>query len=221
MKKTPLTTIVIADDHEFFRTGLSMVIKDNPSYRLLAEAVDGQDLIDKVNQHQPDIIIVDIEMPKLDGILATRQIVEVNPLAKVIMLTVHDHDEVLLTALRAGAVSFLDKNVSKDEVYRTIDSVMSSPSYYFPEKIARKAFQLMEDRPKYASGMLKKDYSLRELEIISLACQDCSIKEIADKLGISPRTVETHRMRIMQRMGVKSVAGMVAYAFKHKLYINN
>ena len=79
----------------------------------------------------------------------------------------------------------------------------------------------MEDRPKYASGMLKKDFSLRELEIISLACQDCSIKVIADKLGISPRTVETHRMRIMQRMGVKSAAGMVAYAFKHKLYINN
>jgi DNA-binding NarL/FixJ family response regulator len=160
--------IIIADDHEFFRSGLAMVIKDNPSYLLLAEAEDGQDLIDKVNQHQPDIIIVDIEMPKLDGIQATRLIVDKNPLAKIIVLTVYDHDEVMLNALQAGALSFLDKNINKHEVYQTIDGVMASKTHYFPEKIAKKAYQLMEGKPKYASGLLKKDFSQRELEIISL-----------------------------------------------------
>lgn len=219
MKKNELIRIVIADDHEFFRTGLAMVIRDNPSYLLLDEAVDGKDLVEKVKKHQPDIIITDIEMPEMDGIQATRQIMENNPLVKVIVLTVHDHDQVLSNALQAGAVSFLDKNINKYEVYRTIDGVMASGTHYFLEKIAKKAFQLMESKPKYASGLLKKDFSERELEIIALGCKDLSVKEIAEKLGISPRTVETHRMRIMQRMGVKSAAGIVAYAFNHKLFM--
>lgn len=213
--------IIIADDHAFFRSGLAMVIRDNPSYLLVDEAADGQDLIEKTEMHQPDIVILDIEMPFLDGIKATTLILKNNPLIKIIAMTAYDQEILIFNMMKAGASSFLDKNITKDEVYRTIDAVYNCDDFYFPPKLRQRAFHLHEDLTQYASGKLKKDFSDREMDIIWLTCQDLSLKEIADNLDISPRTVETHRARIMDKMNVRSAAGMVAYAFTHKLFMQS
>ena len=211
--------IIIADDHDFFRKGLAAVIMENDRYKLIDQAADGEELLEKLALHQPDLILLDVAMPKMDGMEAARIISEQYPLIKIVALTVHDDDVVIRNMVKSGAISFLDKNINAEQVYRTIDEVMQSKSLYFPEKIVRRASVLMEDQPRYANGAYKKDFSARELEIIALSCEDLSIKEIAVRLDISPRTVETHRTRIMQRMGVKSVAGLVAYAFNQRLFM--
>lgn len=219
MKNTPPIKIIIADDHVFFRNGLASVLKDNDGYQLVDEASNGKELLEKVDQHLPDLILVDVVMPDMDGIEATRKLTQKYPLMKIIALTAFDEDAVMVNMLKAGAHSFLDKNINKIDVYRTIDEVMQTKGLYFPKKIAKKASLLMEDETQYKRGRFKNNFSDREMEIIVLACQDFSIKETAEHLGISPRTVETHRTRIMQRMEVKSVAGMVAFAFQYQLYM--
>lgn len=219
MRDKMRTRIIIADDHDFFRKGLAAVIMENERYELLDQAADGEELLEKLALHQPDLILLDVAMPKMDGMEAVRIISDQYPLIKVIALTVHDDDAVIRNMVKSGAISFLDKNINAEQVYRTIDEVMQSKSVYFPEKIARRASVLMEDQPRYVNGSFKKDFSERELEIIALSCEDLSLKEIGVRLDISPRTVETHRTRIMQRIGVKSVAGLVAYAFNQKLFM--
>jgi DNA-binding NarL/FixJ family response regulator len=217
MKSKDKISIIIADDHEFFRKGLASVIMENDRYELIGEAGNGLQLIEMLQQKIPDLIILDVIMPEMDGIEAMRKINLTYPLIKVIVLTANDDDDIILNMMKAGAVSLMDKNTNKREVYQTIEMVMDSEDFYFPENLRTRGQQLMEDQPRYASGSLKTDFSLRELEIIDLVCQDQSIKDIAEKLYISPRTVEAHRMRIMQKMNVKSAPGLVAYAFKHKL----
>jgi DNA-binding NarL/FixJ family response regulator len=219
MKKNPTIKIIIADDHAFFRSGLASVLNDNDRYYLVDEASNGKELLEKVDQHLPDLIIIDVVMPEMDGMEVTRRISKKYPLMKIIALTAFDEDAVMVNMLKAGAHSFLDKNINKTEVYRTIDEVMQTKGFYFPKEIAKKASLLMEDEIEYKRGGFKNDFSDREMEIIILACRDFSIKETAEHLGISPRTVEVHRSRIMERMEVKSVAGIVAYAFQHQLYM--
>ena len=210
---------MIADDHEFFRKGLASVIAENNRYELLGQASNGFQLLEMLKQKTPDIIILDVFMPELDGLEAMYKISQGYPLIKVIVLTGNDDDDIILNMMKAGATSFMDKDTSQTEIYRTIDAVMETNECYFPEKLRARALRLMEDQPRYASGALKTEFSFRELEIIDLVCQDQSIKEIADKLCISPRTVEAHRMRIMQKMNVKGAPGLVAYAYEHKLIL--
>lgn len=221
MKVKNRIKIIIADDHAFFRKGLASVIHDNENYELIGEAADGEELFQLLNCKIPDIILMDVQMPGMDGMEITRNIIKKFPLIRIIALTAFDEDDVIRNMMKAGAYSFLDKNISKEEVYHSIDTVIDAKEFYFPAKIRKRAFQLMEDQPKYGSGMLKKDFSDREIDIIRLTCQDLSLKEIAENLGISPRTVETHRTRIMDKMEVKSAAGIVAYAFTHKLFMRS
>lgn len=219
MKLKNKIRIIIADDHEFFRKGLISVIADNNRYELIGQACNGLQLLEMLQLKSPDLIILDVFMPELDGLEAMYKISERYPLIKVIVLTGNDDDDILLNLMKAGATSFMDKDTTQTEIYRTIDAVMETDDYYFPEKLRARALKLMEDQPRYASGALKTDFSHREMEIIDLVCKDQSIKEIAEKLCISPRTVEAHRMRIMQKMDVKSAPGLVAYAFEHKLIL--
>jgi two-component system response regulator NreC len=211
--------IIIADDHEFFRNGLSSVIRENENYDLIGEASNWTELLDQIKVQLPDIVILDIVMPEKDGIQVTEILRKSYPLVKVIALTTFDEDAIIINMLKAGAYSFLDKNITKEEIYRTIDAVFQSEDFYFPPKLRKRTFQLLQDQPKQISGRLKKDFSDRELDIILLTCQDHSLKEIANQLGISPRTVESHRSRIMEKMEVKSAAGLVAFAFKNRLFM--
>lgn len=211
--------IVIADDHEFFRNGLASVIRENENYDLIGEAANWTELMGQIKVQPPDIVVLDIVMPEKDGIQITGILRNTYPLVKVIALTTFDEDAIILNMMKAGAYSFLDKNITKEEVYRTIDAVYQCDDFYFPPKLRQRAFHLIKDQSQNVSGKLKKDFSDRELDIILLTCKDQSVKEIADQLGISPRTVETHRTRIMDKMEVRSAAGIVAFAFKNKLFM--
>jgi len=206
-------TVVIADDHTFFREGLSKVLQANKKIKVLAQATNGLELIDFARQYTPDVLIVDIAMPLLDGITAVKEITRLGIRSKVIALSMHTEDSIILQMLDAGAMGFLDKNTSKEEMYEAIDSVLIHNSVYFPESTNAYMMELLRYSSYKPYPKKSVVFSSRELEVIQMICKDFSTKEIGAKLDLSPRTIDTHRVRIMDKMSVKSVAGLVAYAY--------
>jgi len=206
-------TVVIADDHTFFREGLSKVLQANKKIKVLAQATNGVELIEFAKQYTPDVLIVDIAMPLLDGIKAVKEITRLGIRSKVIALSMHTEDSIILQMLDAGAMGFLDKNTSKKEMYEAIDSVLVHNSVYFPESTNAYMMELLTSssyKPYPQKGIV---FTPREQEVIQMICKDFTTKEIGVKLDLSPRTIDTHRVRIMEKMNVKSVAGLVAYAY--------
>jgi DNA-binding NarL/FixJ family response regulator len=206
-------TVVIADDHTFFREGLSKVLQANKKIKVLAQATNGVELIEFAKQYTPDVLIVDISMPLLDGIKAVKEITRLGIRSKVIALSMHTEDSIILQMLDAGAMGFLDKNTSKKEMYEAIDSVLIHNSVYFPESTNAYMMELLASssyKPYPQKGVV---FTPREQEVIQMICKDFTTKEIGVKLDLSPRTIDTHRVRIMEKMNVKSVAGLVAYAY--------
>lgn len=206
-------TVVIADDHTFFREGLSKVLQANKKIKVLAQASNGLELIEFAKQYTPDVLIVDISMPLLDGIKAVKEITRLGIRSKVIALSMHTEDSIILQMLDAGAMGFLDKNTSKKEMYEAIDSVLIHNSVYFPESTNAYMMELLASssyKPYPQKGVV---FTPREQEVIQMICKDFTTKEIGVKLDLSPRTIDTHRIRIMEKMNVKSVAGLVAYAY--------
>ena len=208
-------TIVIADDHTFFREGLAKVLSSNDRFVLVGEASNGEELVALATEHAPDLLIVDIGMPILNGIDAVTQINHLGIGCKVIALSMHTEDSILLKMLDAGAMSVLDKNTAKEELFEAIDSVVLQDRLYFPADTNAKMLSLLEYVGKKTTLDSPISFSDRELDVIRLVCADFSNKEIADQLDLSIRTVESHRARIMNRMFVKSVAGLVAFAYSH------
>ncbi len=214
-------TVVIADDHTFFREGLSKVLQANKKIKVLAQASNGLELIEFAKQYTPDVLIVDIAMPLLDGIKAVKEITRLGIRSKVIALSMHTEDSIILQMLDSGAMGFLDKNTSKEEMYEAIDSVLIHNSVYFPESTNAYMMELLMSsnfKPYPQNGVV---FTPRELEVIQMICKDFTTKEIGAKLDLSPRTIDTHRVRIMDKMSVKSVAGLVAYAYSHGIMSKN
>jgi DNA-binding NarL/FixJ family response regulator len=206
-------TVVIADDHTFFREGLSKVLQANKKIKVLALATNGVELIEFAKQYTPDVLIVDIAMPHLDGIKAVKEITRLGIRSKVIALSMHTEDSIILQMLDAGAMGFLDKNTSKKEMYEAIDSVLIHNSVYFPESTNAYMIELLTSSSYKPYPQKCVVFTPREQEVIQMICKDFTTKEIGVKLDLSPRTIDTHRVRIMEKMNVKSVAGLVAYAY--------
>lgn len=217
MPDNKIITILIADDHAFFREGLRKVLKANRQFKVLGEATNGKELIDIAVIQEPDIIIVDIAMPVLNGIEAVKRIMALELPCKVIALSMHNEDSIILQMLNAGAMGFLEKNTSKDELYDAIKSVVLDNRVYFPESTNAHMMDLLcsSNYKPYPEPAIV--FTERELEVIQMVCKDFTTKEIGAKLELSPRTIDSHRNRIMERMNVKSVAGLVAYAYTHEL----
>lgn len=216
-KNKPKISVIIADDHTFFREGLVKVLQIAKRFQVVGEASNGEELIALAIEHQPNVLIVDINMPVLNGIEAIHKIASLGIPSKVIGLTMHTDNTTLLKMLNAGAMSILDKNTSKDELYEAIDSLVLHNRLYFPAATNAKMLSLLSSANVRPAPDTTEFFTERELDVIRLVCADFANKEIADQLELSPRTVESHRVRIMEKMGVKSVAGLVAYAFSHGL----
>lgn len=217
MTKDKVISIVIADDHLFFREGLVNVIRSNDRLEIVGIAGDGKELLEIIEEKKPALAIVDIGMPVMNGIEATKAIASLQHKTAVIALTMHTEEAVVYRMLEAGAKGYLEKNISKEELFIAIESVIDHDQFYFPESSTISMFRLMKKLSFKPYPKPTLVFSERELEVISLVCQDFSSKEIASTLSLSNRTIESHRVNIMQKMNVKSVAGMVAYAYTHGL----
>lgn len=219
MRKDKIT-IIVADDHPFFREGLIKVLEFNKRFIVLEESKNGEELISKVKLLKPDLAIADVTMPIKNGIEATREIKDMGLATEVIALSMHNDEKLVLQMLQAGAMGFLEKNISKEELYRAIETVIEDRRVYFPESTSRRMFQLIQHAAlkPYGDSFIK--FTEKEIEIINLVCKDLSNKEIGERLNISSRTVEGNRDRIMKKMNVRSAAGLVAFAYSNRLVLD-
>ena len=217
MPNSPIISIVVADDHLFFREGLINVLKSKKRFEVVGIAGNGKELIELVTEHKPTLAIVDIGMPIMNGIEATKMIMAMEYKTEVIALSMHTEEAIIFKMLEAGAKGYLEKNISKEELFIAIESVIDYNQFYFPESSTTSMFRLMKKLSFSPYPKPSVLFSERELEVVSLVCQDFSSKEIASSLSLSNRTIETHRVNIMQKMNVKSVAGMVAFAYTNGL----
>lgn len=208
-------TAFIADDHAVLREGLRLLLESNEKIKVIGDADNGRDTVKMVKRLKPDIVIMDIAMPELDGIEATRQIIEQSPSTQVIILSMHSSPEYVHRAIDAGAKGYILKESAGGEIINAVFSCAAGKRY-LSKKISE---QLIDEYFQQRTYKDKKDIlsqlSQREMEILKLVVEGKSSAEIAGIIYISPKTVETYRSRIMQKIGVKDITGLVKFAIRH------
>ncbi len=210
--------IIIADDHEIFRDGLRMMLQKQPGISLLAEAEDGRELIEHIKRLQPDVVITDIKMPRMDGVTAARHIAEHYPTIGVIALTMFDEDDLIIDMLEAGAKGYLLKNADKNEMTDAIKAVYKDEPYYCKHTSQKLAQMVARSKFNPYRHQVRPVFTDREKEIIIYICDGLTNKEIAAKVFLSVRTVEGIRMKMLEKMNARNTAGIIIYAIKNDLY---
>jgi len=211
----PTLRILLADDHTVVRQGLRKVLEERADWRVVAEAGDGREAVRQAEQHKPDVAILDVAMPLLNGIEATRQIVKRVPNVRVLVLSMHADEAYVIQILHAGAAGYLLKDSADVDLLQAVSAVAEGKSFFSPA-IAR---LMLDDYVKQRSGepgVIDRYESLsdREREVFQLIAEGKANKDIAAILFISPSTVETHRARIMEKLDVHSAAEIVLYAVR-------
>ncbi len=207
--------LIIADDHEIFRDGFKLMLSKFPEINLVGEASNGRELLELTEKLNPDVILTDIKMPLMDGIEAAKKIVELYPDKGIIGLSMYDDDELIIEMLEAGAKGYLIKNAGKDQIIEAIKTVYNDEPYYCKTTSHKLTQMIAKSRFNPYKKTLKAEFSEREKEIIACICTEMTNKEIGDKLFISVRTVEGHRLKILEKMNVKNTVGLVVYAIKN------
>jgi len=206
--------ILLVDDHTVVRQGLRKVLEERPDWVVVAEAGNGRDAVKQADEVRPDVAIVDVAMPLLNGIEATRQIVRRSPSTRVLVLTMHSDEAYVNQILKAGATGYLLKDSADVDLIQAVGAVSQGKSFFSPS-VAR---LMLDDyvRQLADKGITDRYESLsdREREIFQLIAEGRANKEMAALLSISPSTVETHRARIMEKLDLHSAAEIVLYAVR-------
>ena len=210
-----LIKVAVVDDHELLRKGLGLQLEEIKNIKVVAEFENGKDFVDSISEQDIDIVFMDIAMPVMNGIEATREAIQKKPELKVIALTQENNIETFQNMLEVGAMGFLLKNVNKNTIEGAILSVMKGNNYYSGEMMEVLTRNFLN--PKKKEEQIK--FTNREKDILSLICSGMQSSEIGEKLFISHRTVDGHRAKIMEKIGVKSTVGLILYAIKNKLVV--
>ncbi len=210
----PDIRVLIVDDHAILRDGLRSLLDRQPGITVIGEAGNGQEALNRLGELQPDIVLMDVAMPVMDGLQATRRIREIYPDLKVLILTQHESQEFIGPLLEAGAAGYVLKRAGGREVATAIRQVHEQGAYLQPD-VARKVLSDYKNNQQDQPGV--PHLTEREQEVLELTVEGNSIKEIAAKLTISPKTVSVHRTNIMAKFGVHSGVELVRYAIEHNL----
>lgn len=213
MSKTPYK-IMLVDDHTLFRNGLRILLNNLNEYKVTAEAANGREFIDLLESHVPDLVLLDIDMPVMDGIEAARLALEKLPDLKIITLSMYGEEDYYYKMVDAGVKGFLLKNSDINEVKAALQAVLEGGTYFSSELLKNLVNSL---RSKSQHHEKQNVLSERETEILILICQGFSNQEIADQLFISKRTVDKHRSNILEKSESKNTAQLVMYAIKNQL----
>jgi len=212
--------IIIADDHKIFREGLTELLNKEKEIKIKGDAGNKQELMDLLKIHSVDVIIMDIDMGEYSGIDLTSEIKKVFPEIKVLALSMHGDKNYIVKMLEAGAIGYILKNAGKEEMMNAIRTVAGGNAY-FSSQVSSK---LLEDLLNPEKPKKKKPEGTplteREIEVLKLIAEEYSNTEIADRLFISIRTVDTHRRNLLEKLGLKNTAGLVKYAIQHGLLDN-
>jgi DNA-binding NarL/FixJ family response regulator len=206
--------VLIADDHEVVRQGIRTVVQSSPNFLVCGEAADGRQAVELSSKLKPDIVIIDIGMPQLNGLDATRQIVLHDPRVNVLVLTMHESEQMVREVLRVGARGYLLKSDAGRDLVSALDALASRKTF-FTSKIAE---IVLETYLKGPSEAVAKDVlTAREREVVQLLAEGKSTKEVAVALGLSVKTAETHRSNLMRKLSIHSVSQLVLYAVRNNI----
>jgi two-component system response regulator NreC len=206
--------ILLADDHTLMRNGLRLLLERQPNLEVIGEAADGRQAVDFAEIHRPEVIIMDIAMPQLNGVEATRQIVNRNPSTAVVILSMHSDESYVIRSLKAGARAYLLKDSAEADLIAAIAAITAGKSFFSPA--VRRL--LKEDYMHQLAEVSAEDsYELltnREREVLQMVAEGMSNKEVANTLNLSLYTVETHRTHILQKLNLHSVPELILYAVR-------
>lgn len=215
-----MARILIADDHDIVRRGVCDLLAEREDWEICAEARTGTEAVELTGQLKPDVVVLDLSMPDINGILATRQIRKLSPETEVLIFTMHESEHLIHEVLAAGARGYLVKSSAVRELTRAIDQLLRHKPYLSPA-VAETALNgyLHPEQKKRSPPSLYSQLSDREIQIVQLLSQGLTSKRIGTSLGISVKTVETHRANIMRKLDVGSIAELVRYAVRNNLVI--
>jgi DNA-binding NarL/FixJ family response regulator len=213
MTSSPHITVLLAEDHTIVREGLHALLSADGGFTILGDARTGAEAVKLVAKLQPDVILMDIAMPVLNGLEATRQILAANPSARVIVLSAYSDDEYVERMREAGAAGFLEKQTSSEVLTKAIREVAAGRSYYSPSiatRLEAAAGKSDDRRGSLVSASVR--LTARESEVLQLVAEGSANKQIAAQLGISIKTVEKHRQHLMDKLNIHDTAGLTRYA---------
>ena len=209
-------SLLVADDHEVIRQGLRALIREQPGWKLAAEATDGRDAVAKAAEFQPDVAILDVTMPLLNGIEATKQIATASPRTKVLILTIHESDQLSRKAIEAGARGYMFKTDAAVDLIAAVNSLLMNKTFFTP-KVAQMVLNGYLGKGLKASDDESLRITAREREIVQLLAEGKHSSEVATVLGLSIKTVETHRSNILRKLHCHSVTELVRYAVRNHI----
>ena len=213
MTTTKLITVLLAEDHSIVRQGLIALLKADGHFKMAGEAKNGREAVELALKLRPDVILMDIAMPILNGLEATRQILAANPAARIVILSAHSDDEYIDRMRAAGVAGFLEKQSSAEILTKAIQEVALGKSYFSPAIAKRLGHD--SARPLDREGLLKTNgnrLTSREAEVLQLVAEGSANKQVAAALGISIKTVEKHRQHLMDKLNIHDTAGLTRYA---------
>ena len=211
------TKVVIVEDHRLFREGLKSLLADKPDFEMVGEAGDGLEAIRCIRKHQPNLVLLDLSMPKMNGISVMREIKGQYPEIKILALTIHESDQYVLEAFDAGADGYCLKDAGRNELRVAVDSVLQGKRYISPSISDNVLEGYLTGRKKLKSKTSWDTITPREREVLKLLGEGYQNKEISDMLHISVKTVEKHRANIMSKLDLHNAAALTAYAIDHGL----
>jgi DNA-binding NarL/FixJ family response regulator len=212
--------ILIADDHEVARRGIRSLLESHAGWEVCAEAKDGRDAVELANRTKPDLILLDIGMPNLNGLEAARQILATNPNIAILILTMHDSDQVIREVLRAGARGFLLKSDAGRDLVAAVEALQRQRTF-FTTRVSQMVLEGFLNRDGKQSDLeadidhSEEILTSREREVIQLLAEGRTSKEVAATLNLSVKTAETHRTNLMRKLGLHSVADLTRYAVRN------
>src|SRR3979411_3211267 len=208
--------VLVADDHEIVRKGLVSLIKSQPNWEVCAEADNGRQAVELAKQMRPAIVILDIGMPTLNGLEATRQILRDNPQIKVLILTITDTDQAVRAVLDAGARGFLLKSDAARDLVSAIDALQYNKTF-FTARVSEMVLAGYHGMHGGPAKSLRPNLTPREREVVQLLAEGKSTKEVGSHLDLSVKTAETHRSNIMRKLGLHSISELVLYAVRNNI----
>ncbi len=204
---------MIADDHQMFVDGVKAILSQIENLEVIGEANDGEALLKLIAVNPPDVVLMDMNMPELNGLETTKIMVERYPAVKVIMLTMHDSSDYIQRLIKAGANGYVLKNTGKEELKLAIETVHAGDSYYSKE-VTQRIMDAMNRKKEVQTNVMNVELTEREMDVLKLIAAEMTTNEIADKLCISSHTVETHRKNLISKLQVRNSMGLVKYAMQ-------
>jgi DNA-binding NarL/FixJ family response regulator len=216
MVNTSLTKIALADDHVLVRAGLAQIINRHEDLKVMNEASNGVELLEILKSEPIDVVLLDLDMPVMDGKATLERIIAEYPTVKVIMLTVHQHDSFIVHMMKAGAHGYLLKESEPEEVIKAIRTVKEE-GIYFNDKVSRALLRNASNPKSGHQALGGESLNQREIDILVLICKEQTTNQIADILFLSAKTIEGYRKSLLEKTGTKNVAGLAIYAVKNGL----